>query len=100
MSPGLKEKAGKGGGPFRTGSWTSIPLSGPASGGLGGCPSLMGCVPGLNVKAGRGAMLGFREVLRVCIGWTGTDSSDAVSKGENADTVVGIDTEAMLSTGR
>ena len=52
------------------------------------------------MKAGKGAMLGFREVLRVCIGLIGTSRSGAVSIGECAGTAMGIDTEAMLGNGR
>lgn len=96
-APGLKEKAGKGGGPVRVGCFSSAVVSGSGPVRLECCSWLMLFIdPGLNVKPGRGAILGFREVLRECIGLAGTGISSAVSNGVWTGTAAGIETEAMI----
>jgi hypothetical protein len=57
---------------------------------------MLSIAPGLRVKDGSGARLGFRDVLRICIGLVGTDMSGAVPNGEWAGNAAGFDTEAML----
>jgi hypothetical protein len=60
---------------------------------------LLSIAPGLNENAGRGVRLGFRDVLRVCIGFVGMGRSGVVSKGEWAGSAADIDTEAMVGNG-
>jgi len=90
----LNENAGKGGGLDRLGSVTLASFSRPEPAGLD-CSSffMQSIAPGLNVKAGRGARLGFRDILRECMGLEGSSMSGVGSNGVCND--VGIETEAI-----
>lgn len=82
-APGLKEKAGRGGRPLRTGLLATPLLSMSAATVLGSCSlSIVSVAAGLIAKDCRAGRLGFRGILREWMGLVDTGMSGAMSKGD------------------